>query len=359
MNKLLNKFILLGTAAALISYYAYYAAPFYSGSIDNFKRTLSLFFQGHLSVEVWFFLMGTLFYKWIHKFDKKQKIQSLLGIIISYYVILFFNLAITGLFGFEANQKYAWANFLFLNNFVPGKYQFMEGTWVVAAFVQLLPFPLLFSKYWNGKSIVIITLAAIFFRVLLVFQHDLNPNVLLPIFHPALGYEGFHHEYNDLFYTFPLTRFFPFFLGFYIWKIQSQLINIFFKVTIILLPISLYPELIFPILKSKEYQQIYLASYSFLFFIPFSLFLVKRNVIEIFSLFTGMCIFNFFVLAAPIVNFCYLMFPQLTLVPPSFQFIFVGVTTSLTLLLTVTISLTVNRWVNGLRRPERIQRNPC
>lgn len=187
-----------------IFFVGYFISP------QNFRefvgnREILWFFTGHLGVDVFFvlsgFLIGSLLLREVKKTGtirlKRFYFRRAFRILPAYFTVLGF-LAIF----VRHNLENVWANFFYVNNFLPITKQYMIWTWSLAIeeqFYLIIPLVLLLvfrlKKY---RFLILFSLFALSFVIqyFLVVQHNLEPPMK---FYPHFEFNNFDKFFNTFY----------------------------------------------------------------------------------------------------------------------------------------------------------------
>ncbi len=183
-----------------------------------FRPEISWLYSGHLGVDIFFvlsgFLIGNLLLKEIKKTGglnlKRFYFRRAYRILPAYFAVLFLLS-----FLLKENLGNIWANFLYVNNFLPMDRQYMSWTWSLAIeeqFYLVVPwFLLLLFHLPRGRLVALLLLFLLSFIItyLVVLHHELQAPIAV---HPAFGNVSLL-RYADAVHDKPYTRYGGLLLG--------------------------------------------------------------------------------------------------------------------------------------------------
>ena len=181
---------------------------------------LNLFLTGHYGVDIFFtmsgFLIGSILLK---EYFKKGSINLIkffvkrsLRLLPVYYLVL-----IIALFLPLPNKENIWANFIYVNNYLPFPEQFFGPSWTLAVeeqFYLICPFLILFLGRFKKSKVFIWTLISIIISSIAIrFYLVLDHEMFLPAPIHSMFDTSLYYEYCHTLYLKTHTRFGPLVLG--------------------------------------------------------------------------------------------------------------------------------------------------
>ncbi|NVI97753.1 acyltransferase [Myxococcus sp. AM009] len=172
----------------------------------------TFFIRGDLGVDLFFVISGFLISGMlVRELETRGGInllqfysRRLLRLMPAYVVVLLLFCLLSG-----ENWRFAWANLLYVNNFIPTAQQCMKWAWSLAIeeqFYLLFPWLLLMCGTSARRNLaVMVTLAGlgVALRAWLVWSHGVELPIVI---HERIDPQPFE-SYNDVFYVKPYTRF--------------------------------------------------------------------------------------------------------------------------------------------------------
>ncbi|QDE82933.1 acyltransferase family protein [Myxococcus xanthus] len=172
----------------------------------------TFFIRGDLGVDLFFVISGFLISGMlVRELETRGEInllqfysRRLLRLMPAYVVVLLLFCLLSG-----ENWRFAWANLLYVNNFIPTAQQCMKWAWSLAIEEQFyLLFPLLLllcgtSARRNLAVMVALAGVGIAIRAWLIRSHGVELPIII---HERIAPQPFE-SYNDVFYVKPYTRF--------------------------------------------------------------------------------------------------------------------------------------------------------
>ncbi len=178
---------------------------------------LGPFFQGHLAVDTFFVISGFLIGYYLFNEYQQQQVINLkqfylrraLRLLPAYFVVMLL-VAIVN----PNNLQHIWANFLYINNFLPFEKQFMSWTWSLAIeeqFYILLPCLILLIGRTKHTFMILVLLFLLSFviRFALSYYYELA----MPLAMTEIIDKPEKDQYFDVIYIKSYSRYGPLLVG--------------------------------------------------------------------------------------------------------------------------------------------------